>query len=388
MPHPTKPAPIVIGALFSETGVTALIERTLARAVRLAVAQINAAGGVLGHPLEIRAADPGSDPRRAGTLAAEMLADGAVRVLFGCYTSLSRKTVLPVVERAGGLLFYPTFYEGFEFSPNCIYGGCAPNQNVTMLMRYLLRNFGRRFYLVGSNYVYPYESNRIIRDYLTVRGGEVVEERYLPLAPARAELERILDEIARLPDVLVVSTVVGDNVVPFYRGYRARGIDPFRRPISSLVTGEAEIAAIGPENATGHITSAPWFRAVDTPANRDFLAAYADLFGDADSVSAVTEAVYAQVHMFAQAAARAGDTSPASVIEVLPDHDFDAPQGRIRVDRQSHHTFLWPRIARVGADGAFHVLVEDARPAAPDPYLVVPEPDEGAWDPPVGETAR
>lgn len=371
----TPSEPIIIGTLFAETGVTARIESSLTRAALLAAEQINAGGGLLGREIRIVSPDPQSKPRLYKTHAAEMLASQGIRYIFGCYTSACRKAVLPEVERHGGLLFFPTFYEGFEFSQNCIYSGCAPNQNITLMLQYLLKNHGRRFYLVGSNYVFPYETNRIVRDYVSMNGGEVVEERYVPMDPAPEQIDRILDEIAADPDVLVISTLVGENIVSFYQGYHQRGLDGWRRPIASPVTSEAEIGAIGIAAAAGHISSAPYFQSIPTRENRAFLAAYAARFGTADRVCSTTEAVYLQMHLFAQAVARCRVLDPEAVRNELPNHQFLAPQGPVSIDRATQHTRLWPRIGRIDDAGQFRIVADARGPVAPDPYMIMPEED-------------
>lgn len=174
-------APWKVGVLFSCHGFMAVIEETQLRATLLAIDEINAAGGVNGREIVPTCYDPGSDAASFGRLAKRLMVSDDVSTIFGCYTSSSRKSVLPVVERLNGLLWYPTLYEGFEFSPNIIYTGSGPNQNGTELCRYLTMNFGPRFYFVGSDYIYPRESNRIMRDLLGKCGGSVVGECYLNL---------------------------------------------------------------------------------------------------------------------------------------------------------------------------------------------------------------
>lgn len=162
-----------VGVLFSTTGVTAAVERTQQAATLLAIEEINESGGVLGLPIEPVLYDPESRPKRYGELAKVLCDEDGVAVIFGCHMSSTRKAVLPVVEAHRALLFYPTLYEGFEYSPNCVYTGAAPNQNSVQLVRYLIQNFGKRLFLVGSDYVYPYESNRIISDLFRQAGGEM-----------------------------------------------------------------------------------------------------------------------------------------------------------------------------------------------------------------------
>ena len=369
----STPPPIRVGVLFSETGVTALVERTQRRAVELALAELNAAGGVLGSPIEAVVCDPASDPRRYRQLAEELLETEDIEVIFGCYMSSTRKAVLPVVERRGGLLFYPTLYEGFEFSPNCIYSGAAPNQNSVGLARYLMQRYGQRFYLVGSNYVFPYESNRIIRDYISSHGGKVVEERYIPLNASDEDIDQIIADVRKCDPSVIISTVVGDGTASLYRAYRKAGFDPDTMPIGSLTTCEPEVAQMGSEAAEGHYTSAPYFQSIGSAENARFVAAYHERFGPDQPISSCTEAAYFQVHLFAKAVERAGSTAIAKIKQSLPGFEFPAPQGPVRIDQENNHTYLWPRIGRVGSDGQFTIEEESSVPVKPDPYLITPE---------------
>jgi branched-chain amino acid transport system substrate-binding protein len=364
--------------LFSQSGVTAVVEETQRRAVLLAIDEVNASGGIEGREIVTAQTDPRSDPRRFGTEAASLVASG-VRTIFGCYMSSARRAVLPIVERGNALLFYPTLYEGFEFSPNCIYSGAAPNQNSIVLADYLMKTYGDRFYSVGSNYIFPYESNRIMRDLIQNRGGTVVDERYIPLVPDAEAISTIIDEIARLTPTIVFSTVVGDGATALYRAYDRAGFDRTRMPIGSLTTGEPEIAAMGPDAGAGHITSAPYFCSIDTPENRRFVAAFRARYGPEAPISACTEAAYFQVHMFAQAARLSGSTKRQDILAALAQIRFDAPQGRVEVDWSSHHTYLTPRVARASQSGIFEIAYEAEHPLRPDPYMVEPS-GETPWE--------
>ncbi len=307
----SAPSPIRVGVLFSDTGVTALVERTQRRAVELALEELNASGGVLGRPLEAVVYDPASDPRRYRQLAEQLLEADGIEVIFGCYMSSTRKAALPVVERRGGLLFYPTLYEGFEFSPNCIYSGAAPNQNSVGLARYLMQRYGKRFYLVGSNYVFPYESNRIIRDYISSHGGIVVEERYIPLTAEEEDIGQIIADVRKCDPSVIISTVVGDSTASFYRAYRKAGFDPDKMPIGSLTTCEPEVEQMGSDAAEGHYTSAPYFQSIRSAENARFVEAYQERFGPDQPISSCTEAAYFQVHLFAKAVEPARSTALA-----------------------------------------------------------------------------
>lgn len=370
-------SPIKVGALFSSTGVTAVVEQTQLNAVRLAVGEVNRAGGVLGRELQLVEQNPESNPKLFQQMAELLLTQNKVTTIFGCYMSSTRKAVLPTIEKHGGLLFYPTLYEGFEFSENCVYSGCAPNQNIIPLARYLLNTFGNRFYLVGSNYVYPYETNRIMRDFIVSSGGKVLEERYLPLLPAEGDVQAILSDIKKHEGAVIVSTIVGDGMTDFYKGYRKEGFEPEQMPIASLTTGEPEIAAMGAEAAEGHISSAPYFQSIDTAANLTFTNEYGNLYGSDAPISACTEAAYLQVHLFAKAAELSGSIEPEKIKSGLNSVQYAAPQGAVRVDSQNSHTYLWPRIGKVDARGQFEVLEDTSSAVKPDPYLI--DPGEQSW---------
>ncbi len=367
---PKDEGPVRVGVLFSETGVTSLVERCQRNATLLALEEINQDEGLEGWPLEAVAMDPASDPETYGRMAEELAGKQRISVMFGCYMSSTRKAVLPAVERHQALLFYPTLYEGFEYSSHVIYTGAAPNQNSVQLCQFLLEQFGNRFAFVGSDYIYPRESNRIMRDLVSQAGGEIVFERYLPLSAREADFADPLAAIAeRRPDV-IFSTVVGQSTVDFYRAYRAAGLDPARCPIASLTTTEAEAEAMGKEAAEGHITSAPYFSSLEGASNRRFLKAYRDHYGETAAVNHCAEAAYFQVHLFAKTAREAGSCAFEPLSNALRGQGFEAPQGPVRIDPDNNHTHLWPRLGRVDASGRFEILAESKAPVRPDPYLI------------------
>jgi branched-chain amino acid transport system substrate-binding protein len=359
-----------VGVLFSQTGVTGYVERTQLQGTLLAIEEINAAGGVRGRPIEPVIYDPGSEPDNYRQLATRMLADDDVGVIFGCCTSRCRKAVLPVVERRNGLLFYSAIYEGFECSPNVIYTGAAPNQSSVQLARFLMRNFGKRFCFVGSDYVYPRESNRVMRELVEENGGLVLEETYVDIHAEREVFEPIARRIAALRPDVVFSTVVGVCTAYLYEACAGAGIDARRTPVASLTTSEAEVELMNPAAATGNITAAPYFQSVDTPANRRFVASYKRRFGAEARTNMSAESAYFQVHMFAQALAETGTCDSDTLNSAMLGMQFEAPQGRVTVDPDNNHTYVWPRIGRINAQGLFDVVEDSGAPVKPDPYLV------------------
>ncbi|MGH8432156.1 MAG: transporter substrate-binding domain-containing protein, partial [Solimonas sp.] len=277
--HGKTSAPWRIGVLFSRTGFMSVIEETQLKGTLLAIEEINSAGGVNGREFVPVIYDPGSETAAYGQCAKRLMIEDDVSTIFGCYTSASRKAVLPVVERLNGLLWYPTLYEGFEASPNVIYTGAAPNQNSLALCRFLIDTYGSRFYFIGSDYIYPRESNRVMRELLRANGGSVVGERYLSLRARRQDFLPIIQDLRRVRPDVIFSTVVGDGTVYLYQAYAEAGLDPRQIPIASLTTTEAEIGAMGFDVGEGHITAAPYFQEVAGGTNASFVNRYKKRFG-------------------------------------------------------------------------------------------------------------
>ncbi|HUN98098.1 MAG TPA: transporter substrate-binding domain-containing protein [Bradyrhizobium sp.] len=369
-----------IGVLFSQTGVTQAIEKTQLNATLFAIEEINANGGVLGRRIEPVIYDPASDPKKFRGYAERLFQVDRVRLVFGCYMSSTRKAVLPVVESHRGLLFYPTLYEGFEYSRHCIYTGAAPNQNSMQLAKFLLSTYGNRFLFVGSNYIYPYESNRVMADLVTQGRGKVLDEIYVPLYPEGKDFEKIISRIKKTSPDVIFSTVVGSGTSMLYRAYRAAGFDPARMPIASLTTSEAELAEMGAEAGEGHITAAPFFETLSSPTARRFVSGFKDRYGAEAPVTAGAESAYFQVHLAMRAVAKCGSDDTEQVLINLRDSEFDAPQGRVRIDSENNHTFLWPRIARIDRMGRFQIVWNPGVRVRPDPYCVVQSLDDWSVD--------
>ena len=362
--------PIRVGMLFSETGVTSVIERSERLGTLLAVEEINDAGGIDGRRLELIADDPASNPVRFAQLAETLMLERGVRIILGCYMSSTRKAVIPVVEKWHGLLLYPTLYEGFEYSGNVVYTGAAPNQNSVQLAEFMLRRHGTRVFMVGSDYIYPYESNRIMADLIAERGGKAVGEHYLALDASLEDYEAIVKRIKQLSPDFVFSTVVGDGTALLHRAYAKAGLDPARIPIASLTTCEAEIQQMGVDLAEGHITSAVYFQSLPGEVNRRCVEKVHARFGDEVVTNMCWEAAYFQAHLLAQALRKAGGDDVRELLRALPGIEFEAPQGLIKVDEENHHTYLRPRIGRANARGQFDILEEATSWVRPDPYLV------------------
>jgi branched-chain amino acid transport system substrate-binding protein len=362
--------PVKVGVLFSQSGCTSHLGQSQIRGTLQAIEEINEAGGAGGREIVPLVRDAHSDPSVYALLAEQMIAEDGVNVLFAAYMSSSRKALIPIVERRNRLLFYPTLYEGFEFSPNVIYTGAAPNQNSVQLAEFMAARFGARVYMIGADYIYPYESNRIMTDLVTQRpDGRILGEVYMPLGATEGDFRPLIDDIiAQQPD-FVFSTLVGDSTAAFYRAYADAGIDARKTPIASLTTSEIELRQMG-DAAAGHFTSSPYFQSIDNPVNRRCLTRLHARFGADAVASASWEAAYFQVHLFANALTCAGSDRRELLVAQLADAEFDAPQGRIKVDRLTQHTCLYPRIGQATASGDFTIVREATRRVSPDPYLV------------------
>lgn len=371
MPQPLHSSdPIRIGVLYANSGVTSAVETTQQQATLLAIAEINAAGGVLGRELQPVCADPACAPAQYGAFSEALILEQGVRLVMGCYMSSSRKAVIPVVERHNALLFYATPYEGFEFSRNVFYAGAAPNQNILPLAAYMLSRHGPRVAMVGSDYVCPYESNRVLTDLLTERRGKKVVEAYLPLdAPYGAFREVAARIAAQRPD-FIFSTVVGEGIPHLHRALAEAGMDPYATPVASHMSSESEVAAMGHDLAEGLITCASYYQSIDSVENRRALALHRARYGPEGVPNVCWEAAYFQMHLLANAIERAGSDEPTHVARAMPGLEFDAPQGRVQVDAHNHHTSLNPRIGRCNARGEFDVLAAAPKRVPADPYVV------------------
>ncbi|WP_339443159.1 transporter substrate-binding domain-containing protein [Pseudomonas hunanensis] len=365
-----------VGLLFAETGVTAAIERSQRCGALLAVEQVNREGGVLGQPVLTLVGDPGGDPDRYRNLCDDYVRNHGVRLMLGCYMSHTRKAVMPVIERADGLLFYPTPYEGFEYSPNIIYGGPAPNQNSAPLAAYLTRHYGARVAFVGSDYIYPRESNHVMRHLYKQHGGEVVEEAYMPLYPSADDLALVVERVVRSAPDVVFSTVVGTGTASFYQAIAQRYGNGPRPPIASLTTSEAEIAEMGAEVAHGNIVVAPYFTSVESPQSNAFVSQCRAFFPADVRITAWAEAAYCQMRMLCQAVNATGSLE----VEVIRNHlyytSMDSPQGRVQVEQQNNHSHLFSRIGEIDASGQICIKWQSPTTIRPDPYVVVHNLDD------------
>ncbi len=360
------PAPIRIGVLHSATGTMALSERPLVDAIRLAVEEINRAGGAGGRRLEMVVADGKSDPAVFASEAERLIAEEEVAALFGCWTSASRKAVKEVVERHAHLLFYSLQYEGLEQSEHIVYMGAAPNQQILPAVRWSLANLGYRFYLVGSDYVFPRAANEIIRAQLARWPADVVGESYVRLG-SRDVADVVQAILAAKPDV-VLNTLNGDSNLAFFEALHAAGVTASTLPVMSFSMAEEELQHLPPDATTGHYAAWTYFQSVAGGSNQLFVNRFRERFGAGRVTSDPIEAAYTSVRLFAEAVAAAGDDDPAAVREQIRERSVNAPGGIVHVDGGNQHTWKTVRIGRVRQDGQFDIVWTSGYPIAPAPF--------------------
>ncbi|WP_315918291.1 transporter substrate-binding domain-containing protein [Mesorhizobium sp. SP-1A] len=368
-------APIKVGVLFSRSGLTAITEQSMLNATLFAIGEVNEAGGIDGRELVPIHYDPAGDPAAYYGTANRLLTEDRVKVIFGCYMSSSRKAVLRAVERRFGLLCYAAQYEGFECSRNAVYFGAAPNQNSAKLGEFLLNNVGTQFYMVGSDYIWPRESDRIMSEMVESHGGRVVGRQYLKLDAGRDAYEPLVAEIKRRKPQVVFCNFVGEAITHFYQAYAEAGLDARTMPIASLTTSESDVQAMGTAAGIGHITCATYFQSQSSLKNRICVERYKRMFGDDVVTNMCWEAAYFQVHIVAEAMRRCRTDDPDVLRAAVLGAEFDAPQGPVRVDPTNAHTHVWPKIGRVGDDGQFQILWAAKNAVAPEPYQVDYQPE-------------
>lgn len=366
------PAPIRVGVLHSLSGPMAGSEMPLIDAVRMAVEEINADGGLLGRMLEIVVADGRSDPEVFAAEARRLIEAEGVSVLFGCWTSACRKAVKPVVEANRHLLFYPLQYEGLEQSDHVIYTGSAPNQQIVPGARWALDRFGTRVFLIGSDYIFPRAANLLIDDIVRASSGVVLAERYLPLTAN--DFEPVIDEIlAHSPDV-ILNTLNGDGNRYFFAALKGRAIDV---PVVSFSVAEPELQAMGPQLFhPEHYTVWGYFQSLDTPANREFVTAFRKRFGPERVTSDPIEASYNGVRLWANAVRMTSSEAPEDVNRNIVRQSLPGPSGVVAVDPGTRHVWRTLRIGKALPDGQFELVETSTRLVRPSPFPVYRSRDD------------
>jgi urea transport system substrate-binding protein len=363
-------SPIKVGILHSLSGTMAISETSLKDVALMTIEEINEKGGVLGRKIEPIVVDPASNWPLFAEKARELIQKEKVAVIFGCWTSVSRKSVLPVFEELNGLLFYPVQYEGEESSYNVFYTGAAPNQQAIPAVEYLMSEQGggaKRFVLLGTDYVYPRTTNKILRYFLTskkVADADIMEQ-YTPFG--HSDYQTIVADIKKFATgkrTAVISTINGDSNVPFYKELANQGLKAEDVPVVAFSVGEEELRGIDTKPLVGHLAAWNYFMSIDTPENKSFIAkwkAYVKKHNLAGGDKRVTndpmEATYLGIKMWAQAAAQAGTTEINAVRQAIGFQKVKAPSGfEIQMDAENHHLHKPVFIGEVREDGQFEVV--------------------------------
>ncbi|WP_310452446.1 urea ABC transporter substrate-binding protein [Sulfuritalea sp.] len=378
---------IKVGILHSLSGTMAISETALKETALMTIAEINAKGGVMGKQLEAVVVDPASNWPLFAEKARQLLTQDKVAVVFGCWTSVSRKSVNPVFKELNGLLFYPVQYEGEELEKNVFYTGAAPNQQAIPAVEYLMGKDGgsaKRWVLLGTDYVYPRTTNKILRAFLKSKGvaeADIMEE-YTPFG--HSDYQTIIAKIKKFAGegkkTAVVSTINGDSNVPFYKELGNAGLKATDVPVVAFSVGEEELRGVDTKPLVGHLAAWNYFQSVKNPANDAFIKMYKDWakkqkLPKADSVvtNDPMEATYVGIHMWAQAVEKAKSTDVNKVIAAVGGQKFKAPSGfEIQMDPKNHHLHKPVLIGEVKADGQFNVVWKTKGPvkAAPwSPYI-------------------
>jgi urea transport system substrate-binding protein len=388
---------IKVGVLHSLSGTMAISESVLKDTVLMTIDEINAHGGVLGKQLEAVVVDPASNWPLFAEKAKQLIDQDKVAVVFGCWTSVSRKSVLPVFEEKNALLFYPVQYEGEELSKNVFYTGAAPNQQAIPAVEYLMSKAGggaKRWVLLGTDYVYPRTTNKILRSFLHAKGvkDEDIMETYTPFG--HSDYQTIVADIKKFSaggKTAVVSTINGDSNVPFYKELGNAGLKAKDVPVVAFSVGEQELRGVDTKPLVGNLAAWNYFMSIKSPANTAFIKEWTDyakaknLPGDKDKplTNDPMEATYIGIHMWAQAVKKAGSTDTDKVIAAMAGQTFAAPSGiTSEMDPKNHHLHKSVFIGEVKADGQFNVVWKTPGPVKAQPWSQYIPEDKGKKDEP------
>ncbi len=358
---------IKVGILHSLSGTMSISEVSVKDAEVLAIEEINAAGGVMGKKIEYVVEDGASDWPTFAEKAKKLLQQDKVACVFGCWTSASRKAVLPVFEGLKGLLYYPVQYEGLESSPNIFYTGATTNQQIVPSVEYLLSEGKKDFFLLGSDYVFPRTANKIIKAQLAASGGTTVAEEYIPLG--HTDYSTIISKIRSANPSVVYNTLNGDSNVAFFKQLTAAGFTAATLPTLSVSIAEEEARGIGGEILKDHLVAWNYYQTTKTPENEKFVAAYKAKFGNNRVTGDPIEAGYIGVKLWALAVEKAQSIEVDKVRTASAGIQFKAPEGLVTVNGKNQHISKTVRIGKIRADGLIDEIWATSGPVEPDPYL-------------------
>ena len=358
---------VKVGLLHSLTGTMSISETGVRDAELLAIQELNEAGGVLGCQIKFIEEDGKSNPRMFAEKARKLLEEDKVATIFGCWTSDSRKAVKEVVEEDYGLLWYPVQYEGFEASPNIMYTGAAPNQQVVPAIDYCAVNLGKRMYLIGSDYVFPHTANAVIKAQLKYIGAECVGETYVPMH--ESDFVQIVKDIQRIKPDVIINTLNGSSNQSFFSQLKYSGIEPEDIPVMSFSVSDSEIKSIGADKLKGHYVAWNYFESTASAKNTRFVSSFKREFGDNTAVGDPEEAAYIAVNLWAAACTRAESFDVEKVRIAAKGLSYIAPEGIVTIEGSNQHLNKVTRIGKINDQGHIEELYSSNGVVRPDPYL-------------------
>lgn len=360
---------VLVGLLHSMSGSMAISEQAVLDAEKLAIKEINEAGGVLGHTIVFQEEDGASDPSTFATKAEKLVDQDGVAAVFGCWTSSSRKAVKSIFEDYGSILFYPVQYEGMESSSNIIYTGAAPNQQIVPAVEYLIEQGYEKFFLLGSDYVFPRTANMIITAQVEAAGLSVVGEEYADMD--QTDFAAIISKIEEAQPDVIVNTLNGTGNVSFFKQMSEKNYDSESFMTMSFSIAEEEVATIGADILKGHMVSWNYYQTTDTERNTSFVEAYKAEYGENRVTSDPVEAAYDAVYLWAAACEQAGSFAVEDVLAAIEAGgiSFDAPEGTVEINGANHHLAKPVRIGEIREDGLIYEVFATEGVVDPDPYL-------------------
>jgi urea transport system substrate-binding protein len=359
--------PIRVGLLHSETGDMANSEKSLIDAEVLALEEINARGGLLGRRVEWVVADGQSDRLTFAREATRLIEAEKVSVIFGCWTSASRKSVKPIVEKHNHLLFYPNAYEGLEQSPNIVYTGAAPNQHIIPAVKWSYDNLkARKYFLAGSDHIWSRGVYATVNDCLRALGAEVVGEEYLLLGTS--DVEPLIDKIKLARPDIILSTVTGDTNWPFYKKLMAAGLGPQKVPLVAFGVAEQELLSFPIGDMVGDYAAWTYFQSLDRAENQELVSKFKAKYGSERVTSDAIAMAYSSVQLWAQTVEEAQTDDSVTVRKLIVHQSLNAPGGIISIDPETQHTWRPVHIGQIRADGQFDITWSSEKPVRPIPY--------------------
>lgn len=359
---------VTVGILHSVTGTMAISETGSVQAEKLAIDQINAMGGVLGRKIKFIQEDGASDWPTFAEKAKKLLVNDKVAAIMGCWTSASRKAVLPVMEQYNGMLYYPTFYEGLEQSKNVIYTGQEATQQILAGLDWVSKTKnGKSYYLIGSDYIWPRTSMKIARKHIEGKlGGKVAGEEYFPLG--HTQFNSVINKIKLTKPDVIYAAVVGGSNVAFYKQLKAAGIDLSKQTMLTISVTEDEIDGIGGENIAGAYACMKYFQSLDNPNNKEFVAAFKKMWGEKTVIGDVTQAAYLGPWLWKMTVEKAGSFDIDKIAAASAGIEFTkAPEGYVKI-HPNHHLWSKARVGQAQLDGQFKVVFETPELIEPDPF--------------------